>query len=201
MDWDLSKSNWKASHPLGKAAEQFILENPEWVVYLRRNHRFPCITCYDFSSRSVNSNTLLCSSCFGTGYNLTKIITPVRFWAGGQISTREQDVLDDAGNIARWPDTVAVCRELYPEEGDMILRAQWNVSTREIGTNPKAKPVRFIASMLVRLVNVNYEQEVSFMQCGIRSYEVNIDYFYKTLRSLGGFEKIVPSGKWPTTDW
>jgi hypothetical protein len=201
MDWELSKSSWKDSKPLGNAAIEFLLENSEWVVYLRKDLNLPCINCYDFATKSANTN-IACVDCLGTGFKVDKIITAARFWAGGQSSIADQMVRDEAGHYLRDIDTVFFGRNMYPKEGDIVFRCQWNLPTKEIGKNPKAKPVQFSNAYLIGSVNISYEREISFVQCGLKDMTIDLHEYTSHLRRFNNFSRVLPEGKWtPNKYW
>lgn len=202
-DWQMAKASWKDSKPLGKAVQDFIFENVEWVLFLRRDQRFPCLDCYDFSRAAQRSDMSTCPNCWGTGVKITPTVIPCRLSRGdAQISFREGDFRVAPGFIDRFSVTGDVPRAIKPQLEDFLIVCEWPIATQRIGKEKQIKPLSFNSIYLVKQINDHYERELGWFNLGLRVFELDKEENSKPLLSAQNIEIMTEEKvRWSTKSY
>lgn len=184
-------TSWKDANPLGKFAERFILENPQWVLYLRRDWRFPCPYHYSEAGQSGTVHLTECSVCYGLGVRTIPQVVPARInYESAMPSSSEGDMRMGPGYLSRFIFTVDVPRWVYPSTGDFILICEWDKPAQQIATEPVAKPIRLDTALAIRQTNPHFEREIGWVECGCESVDLRGDLLSSLLPRISGFEVL-----------
>jgi len=197
--WDSSKASWKDVHPIGHHAEQFLLENADWAVYVRLLPDEYCPDHWNFTSgvTAARSDGPLCPYCWGTGRKVIPKIVPVRIFQGS-VDT-QSDIRLQPGYTLNWEIGAILPRDIKPNYQDLVILVEWNVPVKDVPKNPSRRPVRITDVTQVEAVFDRFEREVAFIGAALKSYSVSDALFYNALPLMIGLDIYDPSNKWPQT--
>lgn len=181
--WKLQKSGWKDSRPLGKKVYDYIMENTQWVVYLRRDPTRPCVICRDPASSSPGAIRVDCpGNCWGTGVKIDLQLAPCRIDTGNaELSFLEGTIRIEPGWAERSTLVGFFPRIVYPREEDIILLCEWKKPAQRIAEPPKGRPQSLIDVFTVKQVNPQFEREVGWFECGLKSDNVEYKLYEEQL--------------------
>lgn len=130
--------------------ERMLAEHGIWVVYLRRNHSFPCQRCNaDPDSGQGKSD---CTACFGLGSTVSIERRQIVLAKGRQSIPRDTDFIP--GYIPESSYKAYFNLGSAPQTGDVILEVQWNVTGRAIQT--AGDPVDILHAYTLEQVEYSY---------------------------------------------
>lgn len=191
--WKLNQTNWKDSSPLGQHVEEFILENPQWVLYLRREPRFVCPDHWDVVTVNRKLGTPPCALCWGLGVRVYPIIVPSRIQLGmTNMGATEGDLLVNPGYIDRFYTAIDFPRAVKPKLEDLILTCEWDKPTQQLGQYPRARILRFNSIYQIKQVNDHFERELSWYSCGVRDFEVERQVLDNMIPSISSIRILRP---------
>lgn len=197
-EWDISKGEWRDASPLGMRIEDFILEWPEFIIYLRKDNRFPCPKHYSQSSESVSTLDIDCD-CLGFGVKTTAAIVPCRLSRGdARMDHRDGDNRQMLGFIGSWRDIVHFPRAVAPVENDIVIVCSWNVPMNKILTAPNPRPVVAHSIYLIRELNSQFQRELGWFSCGIKGFDIAQDQMDKLVyQKFGNLPILEEESSWP----
>lgn len=196
-EWEVR--NWRDSQPVVKRVNQLFNNASEWFLYLRLNRNFKCARCYEEPQLSPPARA--CPDCLGTGYVVTPELIQGRIHSGGPVGEREGLMLKDPGYVFQGGETLYFPRQLAPKELDIVCQCEYNVPTKEIGTNPRARPLSYTSIYLVKIVYYPTQRESGFVICGAEPYSNDQFTFESFLPQMNNFRKHVLSPVYPTNYW
>jgi hypothetical protein len=183
-EWNVGRGSWKDGMPLGASAEDFLLENAQWVIYFRKDHRFPCPTCYDMSTQSRISVGYDCETCFGFGKKVDPILVPARISFGPpKVTSREADIRQNPGYIEFFSAEIDFPRAVKPKLEDLVLVCEWSKPTQQLG-KPRARPLSITSIYVIKQVNDYFERELSWYGCGAEAYDLEMHLLEEQLPRL-----------------
>jgi len=172
-EWNQDKGSWKISKPLGKAAEGFIFENPDYVVYLRKRQNDPCPIHYDYATGSENGLRLEgepCPICWGTGKKVIPLIVPIRIFQGHAMGMNVNKT--EPGYTENWDFVGYLPRKIKPTYEDIIFFVEWNVPVWSVPTDQRRRIVSVTDVVQIKATIDRFEKEVAFMAVDLRSYNI-----------------------------
>lgn len=168
--WGMSPGSWKDQHPIGWDAEQFIMDNPQWVLYLRRDRRF---VCPEHKSAAAGSPVHLeepCTRCFGTGVKIDAQIVPCRLtFKEPNVSHRETEFRTAGGWLEYYTAAADFPRSIMPQNEDFVLVCEWDKPTQRLGEYPRARVMKIQNVYVIKQVNDYFERELSHVGCGLEA--------------------------------
>jgi hypothetical protein len=150
----------------------FINLHPNWLLYVRRDTRFPCLGCWDPEARSAKQR---CSDCLGTGYIITFERHPVRLvtvLSPGPFATQP-------GYFNNFLVTIYSDVHHIPASRDLFFEVEWDIENNLIGT--QGKPVRIIHGYEIRMIANMREDSVSFFSSGCQAYDFDNEFLEKSI--------------------
>ena len=205
MDWSLDKGTWRDNSPIGKRIQDFIMKYPEWLILLRRDERFPCIEHHDFATKSRSSFSGTCDFCLGFGVKVLPQIVPCRVSRGrfAEISSKDEALVSEPGMVPNFTDVAHFPRIVLPQINDILISAEWDKKTTDLFKVPYARPVRFNSIWTIRNQEHHTQREVSWISCGLKSYEINDFQLAEIIPShLRNLKVIDLKGSWDSeTFW
>lgn len=176
-DWNLGKGEWRDSNPMGKRVQEFILENCEFVIYLRKDHKFKCPIHWSGPSDSPNLVDIDCW-CWGFGEKISATIVPARLSRGrnAEVGFMDGSVKDIPGYLPTFTDVIHFPRPVAPQVNDVILCCEWNVKAQYIDRVPKPRPVAIHSIYMIKQINPYFQRELGWFSCGSESFEIEQDH-------------------------
>ena len=177
-EWQITKGDWRNSNPLGKKINDFILQDPEWAIYLRKEHRFPCPQHYDHSTETAKTFELVDCTCMGFGVKTIAQIIPCKISRGKNAEVDPQGGIarDLPGYLAMFSDVVHFPKGAYPRNQDIVMTAEWDVPISKIKAHaPSPRPVRIGSIYIIKIINAYYQRELSHFSCGMENLEIESD--------------------------
>lgn len=201
-DWGVKKGNWKDSSPIGSHARDFIDENCQFSLYLRRDARFKCPDHFSAEGQSSLAVNKVDAFCWGTGVKIIPQIVPCRFDFGGtSISPRESDIRQDPGFIQYFKAVVFFPRIVKPQLEDLICIVEWDKPTQSISNSTKPRILNITDVFLIKQINNHFERELSFFGCGLEEYGINSDRFSKAVNLVSNIKVLESGGEWQKSYW
>jgi hypothetical protein len=167
---------------IGGEVSLFIHEYPIWMIYVRRDLRFPCTACYDIRRKSTSNSR--CPNCFSTGYNVVFERQEVRL-VKHQVPPnqgRQGIIASDPGFLGNYGTAVYVPRIYKPnikKRGDLYLEVDWTSSIKDI---PRiGYPASLITAYEVQMAVVFRESQNSYYGCGCSTYEFDHEWLEEDL--------------------
>lgn len=142
-----------------------------------------------------------CANCLGTGYAVTAELVQGRIHSGGGVGNHEGALLKDPGYIFQGGETIYLPRQLAAKELDFICQCEYNVPTKNIGTDARARPLSLTSIYLVKLIYYPTQRESAFIICGAEPFANEHQTFESFLPTMNNFKKHIISPVWPTTYW
>lgn len=170
--WDMLPGSWKDNIPLGKSTQDFILENCQWVLYMRRDTRFTCPLHRDPSTLTAELLEAPCRVCYGYGVRTEPQIVPCRISLGQpHVSHRETERRDLPGWLEYYNAAADFPRGIMPQLEDHVLICEWDKPTQELGRYPRARVLRINSVYVIKQVNDHFERELSHYSVGLEAQD------------------------------
>ena len=170
--WGVNQSEGVAP-AIADTINDFILSNPEWIIYLRKDQRFRCIKHWDFKTGTLVDLKPgeICTDCYGFGYKITPMVVPCRFTRSPAKSTgRTGDMRLEGGYTQYYHQQIDFPKEIKPELEDIVLTCEFKAQSTAIGDLNYCGVLRVINGFLIKQVNANYEREISWFSCGVEVF-------------------------------
>jgi hypothetical protein len=155
---------------LSDAISAFIAEHPVWLLYARRDLRFPCTACWDPMSHSPR-NKQLCPNCIGLGYKVLLERHMTRFVIRGNPAGAP---LLGPGYVTDYPVTVHARADECPRPQDIYVEVEWNAPIDQIGVN--GRPTRVLHCYMVDMAAPMRQDTLSFFTSGCTPYDFDFDF-------------------------
>ena len=199
--WGIQKGSWKDAKPIGKDAEDFLLENADYAVYLRKRDDDPCPEHWHLGGgpNDIRTEGPLCPICWGTGRKITPIITPIRIFQGSVDS--QSDIRTQPGYVTNWEIGAILPRSMRPNYQDIVLLVEWNIPIQEVPTNPNRRVVSIGDVTQVESLFDRFEREVAFIGVALKSYGSTSNQFEKSLPLMVGLDYHNPENRWQQTSY
>lgn len=173
-EWGLREGDYKNDFNIGDSITNFILENAEWVLYLRKDHRFFCPKHWD--EKTKNPIDLKpgeeCKVCYGFGIKIDPIIVPSRITRSPiKASTREGDIRLEPGYIEYFHWQIDFPKEVKPNLEDLISICEFDTPTQQIGNVPYVTIKSIKNTFLVKQINPNYERQISWFSTSLEIFD------------------------------
>lgn len=189
--FNLQNTNWKDINPLAARVAKFVGENTQWVIYLRKDKRFPCPTCWDPSSKTADHGRVDCEDgCWGTGVKTTLQLAPCRMVPGTPNNLLEGDLRLGPGYVERNQVMGIFPREVYPQMEDIILAAEWTTPTQKLGSPPRSRPVRISDVFIIKNTASHFEREFGWTTCSLELYTIDAKAFTDNIYRMVNIEII-----------
>lgn len=195
--WGLTPGAWKDNIPLGYDAERFIMENCEYVIYLRKHEMFKCVDHWKAQSENPVVFDKYCPVCKGFGLKTDIEIIPSRISIGGVRITPNRSVsLDELGYVEYNTAIGHFPRAVTPAAGDYVLQCEWNRATPLLGTQPPARPLKVVQVHTIKSVATRFEREVSWISCGLEREDILIDQMSLIIANIKDVKSLDVEGTW-----
>lgn len=166
--WQMGPGSWKDNYPIGRDAEQFILENCQFLLYLRMDRRFKCPEHWDESSSSVKNIHQYCDVCKGFGFKTSAACVPSRVtYDAAHVSNRETELRLPPGYMEYFNAVVHFPRKIRPASEDVIAICEWSMPTQRLHSVPTARILKATSVMAIKQINDRFERELAFYSCGV----------------------------------
>jgi hypothetical protein len=199
--WDLRQADWKLSKPIGKGAENFLMENADYVIYLRQRDNQPCPQHWNSASQTQNGLRLdgePCPICWGTGKAVTPIITPIRIVLGS--AEGKNDFRMAPGYVEDWNIAGYVPRGMKPEYEDLILLVEWNIPVDQVPRNPARRAVSLNDVYIIKGSQTRFEKEFSFAALDMKPFNIERKLLEVNLPLTVGVP-VFQAEDWKRTDY
>ncbi len=176
-EWGLDKGEFRDSDPYGKRVQKYIMENCEWIIYLRKDHRFKCPTHWSLSSESPSTFDPTCD-CWGFGEKITATIVPSRITRGrsAEVDFMGGSVHDIPGYMPNYKDVIHFPRAVAPQANDIILCCEWNIKAQYLNRVPRPRPVGIHSIYMIKQINSHFQRELALFSCGMEAFEIDLDH-------------------------
>lgn len=173
--WQLTRGGGRVDNwPLGWDAENFILDNCQYVVYIRKDPRFFCTQHWDQATQSPRITQAHCPVCWGFGHKVTVSIVPSRISLGeAKVSPKVTDLRTEIGFVEYYESSVFFPRAVRPALEDLVLICEWNCRAQDIGKVPHPRVINVSTIYEIKQINDRFERELSWFSCGVEGAEVH----------------------------
>mgnify|MGYP003345227932 CR=1 FL=1 len=174
-EWNLKPGSWKDSgSSLKQKFENFVMENPEWVVYVRKDPRFKCPYHWDEATRSPLFGDPTCAYCGGFGMKATFEIIPCRIERDrGTMGPMDGEKRSFPGYIEQDGIVCDMPRWVSPALEDLVFVCEWPVHPQRIAELPHVHPLSIQDVYLVKKTNPYFEREIVWTNCGLELYPID----------------------------
>ncbi len=198
--WGFQSGDRKDSIPLGKDAERFLMENPQWVLYFRKDRRFVCRSCWDSASQSPGADRLYCADCFGFGWKTTPMIVPSRVQLGpAQGAFMEGDIRYAPGYVEQYMAVVDFPRCVAPQLEDVVCVCEWSKPTQKLGQYPRARVLSIQSIYEIKQINDHFERELGWYNCAMKAYSIDKHHVERWLGVLVDVDILSKDKLWTNT--
>jgi hypothetical protein len=198
MDWNFQRGAWKDSKPIGKQAENFIMENTQWVLYFRRDYNFKCPNHWDLAAGSPRFLGVECDTCWGFGIKTTPQIVPSRLSFGpGGVSHRETDTKGEGGYAEYFTTIAHFPRVVKPQNEDVVCVCEWNKHSQKLGGYPRPRVLKLTACYQIKTINDYFERELAYYSCGLEIYDIQMKALSDSIKNLVNLPIVQPTQSWP----
>ena len=174
-EWGLRSEDWKDDNPIGQDATAFILENPEWLLYLRKDHRFYCPKHWDVKTKgpiALRPNEE-CKICYGFGIKIDPMLIPCRVTRSPiKASSKEGDIRLEPGYNEFFHWQIDTPREVKPNLEDIVGFCEFHTPTNRIGELPYIDVKSIQNTFLVKQINPNYERQLSWFSVSLEIFDL-----------------------------
>lgn len=148
-----------------------------WLVYIRRDTRYPSPSSYDPTTLSPDTDD---QSTFGMGYQVQYEKHAVRrvIRAG-----TAQSPMEEFGYLAKFRTVIYTPRYYYPKSKDIYIEVEWDQEPPLI--EQYGKPIRIINAYQVDEAIAFEDSEVTFFGCGCDTYNFTSGDLEKWMLELG----------------
>lgn len=143
----------------------FVNRHPHFLVYIRRNLKYPHGDCL---LTDTMSPTPECSVCFGTGYAVQYEKHKCRRVWVAKTSDEEVSI---PGILSKYQVIVYTPRYYYPKTQDLYIEVEWDRPISEIETY--GRPTSVVAIHRVDAIATMMEDEVSYFAVGVEPFNMN----------------------------
>lgn len=177
-NWGIEKGAWKDNYPIGLDAEEFILDNAQWVLYMRRDPRFVCTKHHSQSQSAPLFVQDPCTVCYGFGVKVDPIIVPCRITLKEpQVTFRETDQRAPNGWLEYYTAAADFPRSVKPSLEDHILVCEWDKPAQQLGKYPRAKAITIHNIYAIKQLNDYFEREISHFGVGLEAQNHDLDRY------------------------
>lgn len=200
--WQLSRGSWKDNNPLGWDAENFILDNCQYVVYVRKDPRFACVRHWDEATQSPKVLEEHCPTCWGFGRKVDFSLVPARITLGpAKVSPKITDLRTDAGLVEYYESAVHFPRKVCPRNEDLVLVCEFDTPAQELHYAKRPRVVRVATIYLIKQINDRFERELAFYSCGVEGAEVERSRIERGLPYLRNLEVLETLDTWTQSNY
>jgi hypothetical protein len=195
-EWNIDEGDYLDYNALGRRVENFLLRNSEYVIYIRLDRRFPCPHGHSQETLTSKNRDVNCPICMGFGWKVTPQIVPSRLSRGdAELETMGGDLRFDPGYIDHYKYVVSFPRWVYPDTNDLFIACEWNKPTQEIIKPPIGRPLKIGSIYTIKKVNTNFMREISWISCGIKSFEIDSDHIQALIPKFSRLE-VLKGSNW-----
>ena len=162
---------------LRKGLNSFVNRHPNWMVYIRKDSKYPSPDSYDPRSNSPNTYD---QATFGLGYKAQYEKHAVRRVVR---AADAQSPIEEYGYLAKFKVVIYTPRYYYPMSKDLYLEVEWDVEWQDIEVY--GKPISIVNAFQVDEAISFREDEVTYMGCGCDTYNFTISDQDRWLKELG----------------
>jgi len=155
----------------------FIGKHPQWVVYVRRDTRYPSVTAYDPRSNSPDTDD---QTSFGLGYKVQYEKHAVRRVIK---ASDAESPMEEFGYLAKFKTIIYTPRYYYPRSKDLYLEVEWDTEWEDIELY--GKPINVINAFQVDEAISFNENEVTYIGCGCDTYNFTVGEQNNWIKELG----------------
>ena len=166
-----SRSSIKSS------VESLINGKPNWLVYVRCDHRYPTISGFDPTTNSPNN---IDQASFGLGYKVQFEKHKVRKFIRART---DFGPMTSPGYLDEFQTIIYSPVEYYPQDRDLYLECEWSTNLENIELY--GKPLKIIEAYQISKKAAYSEDEVSFFASTCIPYNFSIDILNEWLLELG----------------
>lgn len=200
--WGASPSDWKAAHPIGRHAEEFLRANADYAVYLRLRDDDPCPRHWDYtgSANLAQDDGEPCPICWGTGKKVQAFVTPIRTAQG--TPGNQADARIQPGYVLNWEISAYLPRSVRPGLQDIVMLVEWNMPPERVPHDRTRRIVTLSDVTQVESINDRFEREVAFVAVTLKSLGVE-DSMYRKMIPLTSGLQLLPDidEQWPRTSY
>lgn len=156
--WSITNNKGRRTSQLfkGKFGDLTDLCNT-WAIYVRTDHRFRCMDCYDVDR---GTSRISCSNCYGTGYN----VELQRWHIFPTDSIRRAQGAEVPLTSMGWSpehNFYAFSREHNkPVVGDLFFIVEWDTLQEQVPIN--GQPVRLVLAATVLYSQLNIANDIIY---------------------------------------
>lgn len=197
-EWQIGKGEWRDNSPLGERMQDFITTFPEYVIYIRKDHRFKCPKHWSNTTETPTTLDVNCD-CWGFGEKVTASIVPCRLSRGeARMDHRDGDLKQMPGFIGSWRDIVHFPRAVCPETNDIVMCCTWNVKFQDIPKVPRPRPIDAHSIYLIRELNPQFQRELAWQSCGMKGFDIESDHIQKLINlKFDNLKVLEVDSSWP----
>jgi hypothetical protein len=162
---------------LREGFNSFINRRPNWMVYIRKDIRYPSPVSYDPHTLSPDTDD---PTTFGLGYAVQYEKHAVRRVI--RVKSAESP-MEEFGYLAKFQTVIYCPRYYYPKSKDIYLEVEWDVELPYI--EQYGKPIRIVNAFQVDEQIALKEDEVTYFGCGCDTYNFTIGDQDLWLKELG----------------
>lgn len=207
--WDMKSGQGRDNRPLGLDVQEFILDNPQWVLYMRRDTRFVCPRHKDPATASAKLLESPCTVCYGYGVKADPMIVPCRISLGQpRVTHRETELRALPGWLEYYVAAADFPRAVMPNTEDHILVCEWDKPSMLLGDYPRARVLRISTVYVIKQVNDHFERELSHYSVGLEAQDHEIRRFEQHLPVLKNVPimnlkagPLATYGQWDAQNW
>lgn len=148
---------------MAQRVSNFVDKHSMWMIYLRRDERFPDPDAYLSDSRSGDPNNKL-SLEMGYTFQLEK--HPVRrvIQASSMYSPNS-----GVGFLGQYTNLIYTSRALHQKQTDLYFEVEWDVPQAQI--RDYGRPVRVIQCYQVDETSITAESDITYRVCICQQYD------------------------------
>ena len=155
----------------------FVGDHPNWMVYVRRDMKYPSPTAYDPHNNSPNTSD---QESFGLGYKIQYEKHAVRRVVK---ATDASAPIESFGYLAQFHTVIYTPRYCYPKKKDLYIEVEWNVRWEDVEVY--GKPIKIVNAFQVDDAISFREDEVTYMACACNEYNFTLENEDAWLKVLG----------------
>lgn len=162
--------------PLRAGFDKLIDDHPHYLVYVRRDMKYPHPDCYLPDTKSPDPS---CADCFGLGY----YVQFEKHKCRRALAVRDvQAPVEEFGYLAQYKYVVYTPRYYYPKRKDLYLEVEWDVSPRYI--EDAGRPTNIIHAYQITESLAQLEDEVTYTCSGCDTYDFTVQQMENWLLTM-----------------